>query len=74
MLCADGNRLGQELVEARQVFDAAETDRPAETSSIEVRIKEQARARQKLSNARFAFVNHRAACKVCESDCAPTIS
>jgi hypothetical protein len=74
MLCADGNRLAQELAEARQIFDAAETNRPAGTSPIEVRIKEQAGARESLSNARFAFVNHKAGCNVCESDRAPTIS
>jgi hypothetical protein len=71
MLCADGDRLGQELAEARQVSDMAETQRHAGTSPIEGRIKEQPDASEKLVYARFAFVNHKAGCKVCVSDRAP---
>jgi hypothetical protein len=74
MLCADGDRLGQEFAEAKQVFDVAETRRPAGTSPIEVRSKEQSDASEKVVHARFAFVNHKAGCKVCVSDRASTIS
>jgi hypothetical protein len=70
MFCADGDRLDQELAEARQVFDMAETRRHAGTSPIEA-FKEDADASEKLVFARFAFVNHKAGCKVCVSDRAP---
>jgi hypothetical protein len=70
MLCAHGDRLDQELAEARQVFDMAENHRHAGTSPIEA-FKEEADASEKFVYARFAFVNHKAGCKVCVSDRAP---
>jgi hypothetical protein len=60
--------LGHALDGARQVFDVAETQCLAGSFPIQSRSKEQIDASETLVLARFAFVDHKAGCKMCMSD------
>ena len=63
MLCATGSRVGQTFSEAKQAFDLIETRMDDTTMPLDIRGKERADASQRLIDARFAFVDHKAPCK-----------